>query len=285
MNLTHELREALAAANFAGNFIRTEYDAFVPIPDAPAQISTHADTGAQDIILEHLLAAFPQDGFCAEEKTTIESAAVQPERVWVIDPIDGTRGFATKNGEFSVMIGLTVNNRPVLGVVLEPIQRRMTYATSGQGCFVVRNSDDPVRCVVSTWASLDSAVLTTSHMSPGKPPKPVIRKLRPGTVHQTFSAGVKLALVARGEVDLYVNDYPEFHDWDICAGHVLVAEAGGIVTEFDGSEVQYGRAGAKRRGGMVATNGLLQNRGAGAARRGHRVIDESRQTIFAESRK
>ena len=258
MDLTHELREALAAANLAGDFIRAEYDAFVPIPDAPASISTHADTGAQDIILKHLMNAFPGDGFCAEESTAIRSAATNPERVWVIDPIDGTRGFATKNGEFSVMIGLTVKRQPILGVVLEPIQRRTTYATLGEGCFAIQHGQSPVRCRVSTCATLELAVLTTSHMNPNKPPKPVVRKLRPGTVHQTFSAGVKLALVARGEVDLYVNDYPEFHDWDICAGHILVTEAGGTITEFDGGEVQYGRVGAKRRGGMVATNGLLQ---------------------------
>ncbi len=258
MNLTRELREALAAATLAGDFIRAEYDAFVPIPDAPSHISTHADTGAQEIILKHLMAAFPGDGFCAEETTAIRSTAANPERVWVIDPIDGTRGFATKNGEFSVMIGLTVKNQPVIGVVQEPIQRRTTYATLGEGCFAIRGEQPPVRCRVSGCATLDAATLTTSHLNPDKPPKPVIRKLRPGTVHQTFSAGVKLALVARGEVDLYVNDYPEFHDWDVCAGHILVEEAGGTVTEFDGGAVQYGRVGAKRRGGMVATNGLLQ---------------------------
>ena len=263
MDFKDELWEALVAAKSAGNYIRREYDAFVAIPDAKASITTHVDTGAQDIILKHLMAAFPGDGFCAEESTALRSAVANPERMWVIDPIDGTRGFATKNGEFSVMIGLTVNNVPVLGVVLEPIQERMTYAVRGRGCFVCRDfkedENGPLeRCRVSACATLESAVLTTSHMNPNKPPKPVVRKLRPGTVHQTFSAGVKLALVARGEVDLYVNDYPEFHDWDICAGHILVTEAGGTVTEFDGGEVQYGRVGAKRRGGMVATNGLLQ---------------------------
>ena len=257
MNLDRELREALAAAESAGEFIRREYDAFVPIPAAPASITTHADTGAQEIILKHLLAAFPGDGFCAEESTSIRSATTGAERVWVIDPIDGTRGFATKNGEFSVMIGLTVLGKPVLGVVLEPIQRRVTYATSGEGCFVTREGSPPARCRVSGCAALASATITTSHMNPAKPPKPVVRKLRPGTVHQTFSAGVKLALVARGEADLYVNDYPEFHDWDVCAGHILVTEAGGTVSEFDGGTVQYGRVGAKRRGGMVATNGAL----------------------------
>ncbi len=257
MDLTRELSEALAAANRAGDFIRAEYDAFVPIQDAPSHICTHADIGAQDIILKNLLTAFPSDGFCAEESTALISVA-NADRVWVVDPIDGTRGFATKNGEFSVMIGLTVKNRPVLGVVLEPIQRRTTYATLGEGCFAIHGDSAPVRCRVSDCSVLESATLTTSHVNPGKPLKPVIRKLQPGTIHQTFSAGVKLALVARGEVDLYVNDYPEFHDWDICAGHVLVVEAGGIVTEFDGGAVQYGRVGAKRRGGMVATNGPLQ---------------------------
>ena len=258
MNLIRELREALAAADLAGDFIRAEYESFVAIPDAKASITTHVDTGAQEIILKHLMAAFPGDGFCAEESTAIRSTAANPERLWVIDPIDGTRGFATKNGEFSVMIGLTVKNQPVLGVVQQPIQRRTTYATLGEGCFAINGDRPPVRCGVTATATLDAATLTTSHMNPDKPPKPVIRKLLPGFVHQTFSAGVKLALVARGAVDLYVNDYPEFHDWDVCAGHVLVVEAGGTVTEFDGGEVRYGRAGAKRRGGMVATNGVLQ---------------------------
>ncbi len=257
MDFEDELWEALDAAKIAGDFIRIEYQSFVPIPDAPAQISTHADTGAQEIILKRLMAAFPGDGFCAEESTILKSTAVNPERVWVIDPIDGTRGFAMKNGEFSVMIGLTVKNRPVLGVVLEPIQDRVTYAVLNQGCYVVQGEHQPVKCHVSTCLALDSAVLTTSHMNPNKPPKPVVRKLQPRTVHQTYSAGVKLALVARGEVDLYVNDYPEFHDWDVCAGHILVEEAGGTVTEFDGGVVQYGRVGSKRRGGMVATNALL----------------------------
>ncbi len=257
MDLARELKEALAAAELAGAFIRAEYDAFVPIPDAPASISTKADTGAQDIILKHLLAAFPGDGFCAEESTAIRSAATDASRVWIVDPIDGTRGFAMKNGEFSVMIGLTVDREPVLGVVYEPIQRRMTYACQRMGCFVIRGEEPPARCRVSASTTLAASTLTTSHMNPDKPPKPVIRKLQPLTVHQTYSAGVKLALVARGEVDLYVNDYPEFHDWDICAGHVLVEQAGGTVTEFDGGAVQYGRAGAKRRGGMIATNGAL----------------------------
>jgi 3'(2'), 5'-bisphosphate nucleotidase len=76
-------------------------------------------------------------------------------------------------------------------------------------------------------------------------------------VLETYSAGIKLAMVARGDADLYVNDYPNFHDWDVCAGHVLVEEAGGTVTEFGGEPVEYGSPGKRQRRGMVATNGKL----------------------------
>src|SRR5207253_2761919 len=102
-----ELTAALEAAARAGEYIRREYERFVPIPDAPADISTDIDRGSQEMILKFLQDRFPADGLCAEENTAMKSAGTS-SRVWVVDPIDGTRGFARKNGEFSVMIGLTV---------------------------------------------------------------------------------------------------------------------------------------------------------------------------------
>lgn len=257
MDYTRELQEALAAAVAAGDYLRTEYAAFTPIPDAPAHITTHADRGAQELILKRLRAAFPADGLVAEENTpTLADAPANPDRQWVIDPIDGTRGFAVKNGEFSVMIGLTVAGRPVVGVVLEPATDRLTYAAVGLGCWKKDGDRKPTRVGVSATATLAAAALTQSHSKPGRP-KPVAVKLAPGRVVETYSAGIKMALVARGEADLYVNDYPEFHDWDICAGESLVIEAGGVVTEYTGRPVRYGLAGAKRRNGMVASNGKL----------------------------
>ena len=253
-----ELREALAAGKLAADYARREYETFVPIPDAPVTISTHVDHGAQEIILRHLRAKFPTYGLVAEEKTpaAAESPAGDPH-TWVVDPIDGSRGFAMKNGEFSVMIGLTRGDRVVLGVVVEPVADRVTYAVEGQGCHVRVGDGDPVRCRVTTVADLAEAVLTQSHSKPGGPPKAVVAALKPARLAEMYSAGVKLALVARGDADLYVNDYLNFHDWDICAGEILVTEAGGRVTLFDGNPVTYGGRGAVQRRGMVATNGLL----------------------------
>jgi 3'(2'), 5'-bisphosphate nucleotidase len=181
----------------------------------------------------------------------------QGPRLWVVDPIDGTRGFAKKNGEFSVMVGFVADGLLALGVVLEPAPRRLTYAVRGGGCWRHDGAAPrPEACRVSRTPTLAEAALTQSHSRPGETSRPV-RLLRPRAVVESYSAGVKLARVARGEADLYVNTYANFHDWDICAGHILVTEAGGRVSGLRGEEIAYGRPGAWQRGGLLATNGTL----------------------------
>lgn len=120
----------------------------------------------------------------------------------------------------------------------------------------MRTAADPERVRVTATPTLPLALLTQSHSTGGKVSEPV-RKLRPARVRETYSAGLKLALVARGEADLYVNSYEAFHDWDIAAGQILVEEAGGTVTALDGATIAYGSPGAWQRGGLLATNGLL----------------------------
>jgi 3'-phosphoadenosine 5'-phosphosulfate (PAPS) 3'-phosphatase len=78
-------------------------------------------------------------------------------------------------------------------------------------------------------------------------------------VIESYSAGLKLALVARGDADLYVNTYVEFHDWDIAAGHLLVEEAGGRVSGLGGETLRYGQPGAWQRHGLLGSNGLVHD--------------------------
>jgi 3'(2'), 5'-bisphosphate nucleotidase len=113
-------------------------------------------------------------------------------------------------------------------------------------------------CRVSSTRDLAAATLVQSRSRNPDAPTGPVAALKPAHVRETYSAGIKLALVARGEVDLYVNTYAAFHDWDICAGHVLVDEAGGVVTGLGGQELRYGTSGAWQRHGLLATNGLLQ---------------------------
>jgi 3'(2'), 5'-bisphosphate nucleotidase len=256
MPYEQELEVALQAAAAAGRLILDAYEHFTPIPNAPASISTQADRDSQECILQMLQARFPADAFCAEEATPSLDRTRTAPRTWVVDPIDGTRGFAQKNGEFSVMIGLVDRDQVVLGVVLEPASWRLTYAVRRAGCWRRDGVDgEPIVCRVSTTADLASATLVQSRTKAGRP-WPHTVALAPGRVTETHSAGVKLARVARGEADLYVNHYRNFHDWDICAGHILVEEAGGRVTTFHGQPIRYGQGHADQRDGLLATNGL-----------------------------
>lgn len=250
-----ELQAAITAAEEAGRLILAEYELFEPIPDAPVSISTHVDRASQELILACLQRDFPEDGFCAEENTPGRSAEAT-SRMWVIDPIDGTRGFAKKNGEFSVMIAFTFERQPVVGVVLEPATGQVTYASISTGCWTRKGTETPTRCVVSRTERISDARLVQSHAKPGAP-DPVVATLRPAQVRETYSAGLKLALVARGESDLYVNSYPRFFDWDICAGHILVTEAGGEVTDLQGKPIIYAGQDYRQSGGLLASNGKV----------------------------
>jgi 3'(2'), 5'-bisphosphate nucleotidase len=260
MSYHQELMAALAAADLAGQTLRKLYADFQAIPDAPSSITTDADRRSQDIILSRLRQEFPSDALCAEEDTTtLAGTSRTGPRLWIVDPIDGTRGFARKNGEFSVMVAFVHESAVVVGVVLEPALERLTYAVRGGGCWRRdAGAATPTECHVRSEVDLAAATLTQSRSRSGNP-SPQVQALKPARVVETYSAGIKLALVARGEADIYVNDYREFHDWDIAAGQILVEEAGGTVTGLKGETLHYGIPGAWQREGLLASNGWLHD--------------------------
>ncbi len=259
MAYERELSVALEAAALAGNLILQHYAGFEVVADAPADISTDADRQSQETILRRIHDAFPKDALCAEETIPgFEGVAQTGDRLWIVDPIDGTRGFARKNGEFSVMVALVVEGRVAVGVVQEPARERLTYAALGTGCW--RHDAihaEPTRCRVTPVSKLDQATVTQSHSRNPSQPSEYIRALHPARVIETYSAGVKLAQVARGDADLYLNTYDGYHDWDIAAGQILVEEAGGTVSNLRGDRPRYGVPGAVQHYGLLASNGLL----------------------------
>lgn len=254
-----ELGITLEAARRASAYLLTEYARFQAIPNAPADITTDADRQAQEIILQIIRQAFPDDALCAEEATaTLQGAGHVGDRLWIVDPIDGTRGFARKNGEFSVMIAFVEKAAIGVGVVAQPAVGRITYAVRGGGCWRLDGEEKtPTRCQVSAVGQTPDATLVQSRSRDPNRRSSLVQALNPARIIESYSAGIKLALVARGEADIYLNDYHAFHDWDICAGHILVAEAGGSVTGTGGQELCYGLPGAWQRHGLLATNGRL----------------------------
>src|SRR5437660_1464778 len=161
MSYERELEVGLEAAEAAGQSVMDHYAHFEAIADAPASITTDADRQVQEVILGRLRRAFPGDALCAEESTaTLAEAAHQGPRLWIVDPIDGTRGFARKNGEFSVMIAFVDQGRIAVGLVLEPARGRLTYAAAGEGCWRRDGNAPAERMHVSTTAELTDATLT-----------------------------------------------------------------------------------------------------------------------------
>src|SRR5580658_2612061 len=159
-----ELQTALEAAKLAGEYLVGAYASFHAIANAPASITTEADRQSQEIVLQHILRVFPADALCAEEATSsVRGRAHVGERLWIVDPIDGTRGFAMKNGEFSVMVAFVDHGSIGVGVVGQPASARLTYARQGAGCWR-RDGDqtEPQPCRVSDVGVLSRATLTQS---------------------------------------------------------------------------------------------------------------------------
>ena len=184
MPYDRELPVALEAVHRAGQILLAEYANFQAIPNAPADISTHADRVSQEIILEHLHAAFPDDALCAEEATAAFGGVPQTgPRVWIVDPIDGTRGFARKNGEFSIRVALGENGRMGVGVVSEPAKERLTYARQGGGCWKRDGGADmpaypePTACRVGACSELTQATLVQSRSRSPEKPSPQVKAL------------------------------------------------------------------------------------------------------------
>lgn len=269
-NWNRELAVALEVIREAGAEILRLYETFARMEDAPADISTEADKASQEIILQRLHREFPSDKLCGEESTpTLSSGGIDSRRAWIVDPIDGTRGFAIKNGEFSVMIGLVEDEEPVLGCVFEPAIDRLTHAVRGEGCFRIESGKSPARCEVTRTADLAAAVLSISRSQKAAGEKKLLEAFGAAHALQTYSAGIKLAQVARGETDIYLGDYLTLKDWDVCAGHILVTEAGGTVTSVDGEPIRYQGTGGSLRGrGLLATNGRLHQDALAVLREG-----------------
>ena len=207
---------------------------------------TVADTAADRAIRERLGAAFPADGWLSEEGDARPGS--EARRTWVVDPLDGTREFVQGIPEFAVSVALTVDGRPVVAVVYNPIRDLLVCATRQGGVTV-----DGRPAKVSGVADLAAAVVLASRSEVGR------GQWSPYEAHcrvvPTGSIAYKLALVASGEADATISLAPK-HGWDICAGVLLVEEAGGTVSLLDGSALgSLPPAGLIK--GLVASNGRL----------------------------
>ncbi len=234
MLYTNELTTARRAALDAGGVIAEYYtQTLKPTYKANHQPVTRADHASNDIIKSILRKTFPDDGWLSEEDVD-DMTRFEKKRVWIVDPLDGTRDFIHKTPEFAVAIALVENHKPVLGVVYNPITKEMFSALAGQGAFC---NDQKIRVMEKSDAEKKKKTKLLISLTENKRGEWEHFKNLFDVV-PTGGCAYKMAKVARGDADGAFTLSPK-SEWDVCAGEVIVHEAGGIVTYVDGSLIRY----------------------------------------------
>lgn len=250
-----ELDAALAAATAAGAIHRAYLAAGgaarATKPDGTPV--TAADVEADATIVAILHRWFPRDAIVSEEAPD-DGLRFARRRVWLVDPLDGTRDFLAGTGEFAVHVALVVDGAPAVAVVYQPVADRMFHATAGQGAYE-RIADADHRLRVSGCDDERRFLIGVTRLGP----TPELDRFRAGCELATglieIGASLKLIAVARGVLDASLALSACEREWDTCAPDLIVTEAGGCVTDLDGAPLRYNQRDLYRRRGLVASNG------------------------------
>jgi 3'(2'), 5'-bisphosphate nucleotidase len=254
--LGEELRAALAIVRRAGAEVHALQTGELKVEMKPGdEPVTVADKRGSEIICDGLAQAFPNDPVISEELPP-PPGAQRSQRLWFVDPIDGTKDFIRGEDGYSVMVGLLVGDRPALGLVYQPVQDRMFYATPDGAWVASRGTVHPIHVSACNEPGAVRLVASKSHRSPDI--DRVKAQLGIRDEENIGSVGVKLCLIAAGAYDLYVNPQAKTKAWDTCAPEAILARAAGRISDLDGAPVDY-RGDLAHRRGLVASNGLVHD--------------------------
>lgn len=233
MDLEAELRLAREAVDAAGVVALAHFGAGPRTwYKGPGQVVTEADLAVDALLHDRLRAARPDYGWLSEERIDDRSRA-RCARVWVVDPIDGTRAYADGVPQFAISVGLVQEGEPLVGVVLNPATGERFEALRGGGAWL-----NGQRLAVSACTRLADADLVSSRTEMKRRHWPTM--VPEATFTTIGSLAYKLALVASGRFDGLLS-LRASHDWDIAAAQLLVAEAGGRMTDAAGDRIVLNR--------------------------------------------
>lgn len=235
MNLENELNTAINLAKEVSPQILRIYGESVEVEIKEDETEvTIADHLANQIIVDGLVAAFPDDGIVSEELNSLEGSN---NRVWYIDPIDGTTGFIKQRGDFAIHIGLVINEEPVLGVVYHPTMIELYFAIKGQGAFHECNGErTPLQ--VNDFTHQPVIVLGHNYRSMEDYAE-AINWVSNDSVIESGSEGLRMMHVAQGDADAHLLLNHRAGTWDTCAPQIIAEEAGAYIRFLDGTPLTY----------------------------------------------
>jgi 3'(2'), 5'-bisphosphate nucleotidase len=242
--LSQLIDAALAGARVVMEVYGTDFSVAHKVDDSPVSA---ADLGAEHAIVELLRAAMPGIPIVAEEEVSAQKRAESGPSFLLVDPLDGTKEFISRNGEFTVNIALIEDGVPVTGVVLAPALG-LAYAGSTAGAWKGLIAADLKQAV--GWKPIRTrkasehpvAVASRSHMNPAT--ADALSQAACGE-HRSIGSSLKFALLAEGEADFYPRLGPTM-EWDTAAGDAVLRAAGGAVVTIDGELLRYGKTGVAK---------------------------------------
>lgn len=251
--LEQELASAIATAQRAGQVLMEVYATpFEVAWKGQSDPVTVADERANALIVAALREQFPSDGIIAEESPDHQTA-LSKRRIWYVDPLDGTKEFIAKNGEFAVMIGLAIDGEARLGVVYQPTEDKLYTGIVGQGAWLVQRGQKTA-LQVSALADPRELRLVVSRSHRPRSTERLCRELGITRESVSGSVGLKIGLIAEQRADLYVHVSDKASAWDACGPEAVLRAAGGRFTDLSGQPFVYGTSELRTVRGMLASN-------------------------------
>lgn len=249
-----------AADILSSYYHETDAEVDLEVKDKKDGPVTKADLEANHYILERLQTELGKEqfGYLSEETFDVKKAEpVAKSWVWIIDPLDGTRDFIDKTGEYGMHLALAYEGRPVIGIVAIPEAGKIYFASKDNGTFVETKAGEVKPITVSDRAQIEELYLIVSRTHRDERFQKLIDRLPfKGTKHMG-GVGGKISTLLECESDVYISlsGKSAAKDWDFAAPELILTEAGGQFSYADGSPVYYNQGDVKKWGCIVATNG------------------------------
>jgi 3'(2'), 5'-bisphosphate nucleotidase len=278
--LTNLLEIARPIAWGAANILRSYYRGEPKTGDLDIQDKTGEPVTAADIAVNHYIVAHlqqaiddPDFGYLTEESYDPRTGKLPQSWVWIIDPLDGTRDFIDKTGEYAIHIALTHQGKLVLALVAIPEAEKLYYATLGGGTFVETTDGTKTQLQVSNRDRLTDLTLVASRTHRDERFDALLKRLSLTKQKFVGSVGCKVTNILEQNADVYISlsgkSAPK--DWDMAAPELILTEAGGRFTHADGSPLHYNHGDINQWGCLIASNGKC-----------HETLCREAETLLAE---
>jgi len=188
------------------------------------------------------------------EEDIDDKKRLSEEKIWIIDPLDGTTDFVNKTGEFTIMVGLVENHKSVLGLIYWPIKKKMYLAESGKGAFCHDGEWKKIEVSVMSEIQNCHALVSRHHLSEKE--KKLLDEMEISVV-TNIGSSLKVTEIASGDAEIYLTTTNKMKQWDTCASNCIISEAGGKMTDISGNELLYNTELVNHENGILVTNGLI----------------------------